>query len=413
MEGIPTVARGIEDEIRRSAFNGCRRVLNQTSPEELRNLLAAVRQLEATSQVSRRRPRDVAPPPPAAAPDVVSASPPSTSAADDILFLDQCAELTSTPVKFRSEPPPHLPPQQSTTDTEGTGSVVVTASEVTEDARDAIGAYLRTWLDTVIGLSLEALTSWAMHAFCILLGLLPASSAATPKKSKTVLYSILSTFHFSNLEKRQAGPSKTLLEYAAQDRKALEAIGKKSAATTTAATKGVAAAAAASAPSHNKESQTKVSKKKTPSSTATPAGKSVKAKGTKKAGMTAEPQPQDDENFDPLLSESEEESDSDHDEDHHHLTVAGNVSVLRKTNRTAQGASKVATSSSSSSRSLVDEASLTQRIAALAYLEAPITLEKLYAKLDVPLSKSEVLRVVEGMAAAQRLFLEHGIVYSA
>jgi hypothetical protein len=412
MEGIPTVARGIEDEIRRSAFNGCRRVLNQTSPEELRTLLAAVRQLEATSQVSRRRPRDVAPPPPpAAAPDVVSASPPSTSAAaDDILFLDQCAELTATPVKFRSEPPPHFPPQQSTTDTGGTGSVVVTASEVTEDARDAIGAYLRTWLDTVIGLSLEALTSWAMHAFCILLGLLPASSAATPKKSKTVLYSILSTFHFSNLEKRQAGPSKTLLEYAAQDRKALEAIGKKSAATT-AATKG-GAAAAASAPSNNKESRTKVSKNKTPSSTSTPAGKPVKVKTTKKAGMTAEPQPQDDENFDPLLSESEEESDSDHDEDHH-LTVAGNVSVLRKTNRTAQGASKVTSSSSSSSRSVVDEAALTQRIAALAYLEAPITLEKLYAKLDVPLSKSEVLRVVEGMAAAQRLFLEHGIVYSA
>ena len=182
MEGLPTFERGIEDEIRRSAFNGCRRILNKTSPEDLRALLAAVRQLEATSVVSRRRARETS----NNNTNSDSAAPPSTS---PILFVDQCEELALVPSNHLSGTA-----SSSVEPVESKESLAV----VEEDAGEAIGTYLRVWLDTVIGLSLEALTSWALHAFCILLGLLPVASAATPKKSKTVLYSILSNFHYEN-----------------------------------------------------------------------------------------------------------------------------------------------------------------------------------------------------------------------
>jgi hypothetical protein len=93
-----------------------------------------------------------------------------------------------------------------------------------EDASSLVGSYMRQLLDRVVGLSLNVLSTSALSFLCVML-----SITSKPPKGKDALYSLLANYHYQVCEKigKRQISNRTVLMNALQDAAAMATANKK------------------------------------------------------------------------------------------------------------------------------------------------------------------------------------------
>ncbi|CUG89158.1 GPI-anchored surface protein, putative [Bodo saltans] len=216
--------RSEEDQIRRSVFSRCLRLLATASPEQkvkwglqVQEIIDAEVAKKSKAAAKRPRSEDQVPAPQAT---LTENSPMAPNAEDKPIEEVERQVLSQGDVVVFAADVTTIEDLERLS-----GSATATTPLLTPaDATAIVGSYMRQLLDRVVGLSLNVFSTAALSFLCVML-----SITSKPPKGKDALYSLLANFHYQECEKigkRQIN-NRTVLLHAQQDAAAFASANKK------------------------------------------------------------------------------------------------------------------------------------------------------------------------------------------